>query len=97
MYREVRVPRVQDAYERPSTALILGSTEGAKEPGKFKTNKNACQTLHPILRVLQLGSNSLKQETLPGVVQKPLAICCRKALILQASGSVDGGFKNKYF
>jgi hypothetical protein len=30
MYRDVRVPRVQDAYERPSAALILGSTVGAK-------------------------------------------------------------------
>ncbi len=30
MYRDVRVPRVQDAYERPSATLILGSTEGAK-------------------------------------------------------------------
>ncbi len=35
MYRDVRVPRVQDAYERPSPALILGSTEGAKTPTAF--------------------------------------------------------------
>ncbi len=31
MYRDVQVPRVQDAYERPSAALILGSTEGAEK------------------------------------------------------------------
>ncbi len=31
MYRDVRVPRVQDAYERPPAALILGSTVGAKD------------------------------------------------------------------
>ncbi len=30
MYRDVRVPRVQDAYERPSAALVLGLTVGAK-------------------------------------------------------------------
>ncbi|GEM_PF-5964545 len=30
MYRDVRVPRVQDAYERPSALLILGSTEGGE-------------------------------------------------------------------
>ncbi len=82
---------------RASAALILGSTEGAKEPAKFKTNKNACQTLNPFLRVLQLGSNSLKQETLPGVVQKPLAICRRKALILQTSGSVRWGVQKQMF
>ena len=29
MYRDVRVPRVQDAYERPSAALVLGLTVGA--------------------------------------------------------------------
>jgi hypothetical protein len=89
---------MQDAYERPSAALILGSTEGAKESEKFKTNENACQTLRPILRVLQLGSNTLKQETLPGVAQKPLAICRCKALILQTSGSVKwGGSKTNVF
>ena len=82
---------------RASAALILGSTEGAKEPGKFKTNKNACQTLRPILRVLQLGSNSLKQGTLPGVVQKPLVICRRKALILKTAGSVKWWVQKQMF
>ncbi len=30
MYRDVQVPRVQDAYERPSAALILGSLENER-------------------------------------------------------------------
>ncbi len=32
-----------------------------------------------------------------GVIQKPLAICCRKALILQASGSVEREVQKQMF
>ncbi len=41
MYRDVRVPRVQDAYERPSAALILGSTEGDLQ-GKDCSQQSFC-------------------------------------------------------
>ncbi len=44
MYRDVRVPRVQDAYERPSAALILGLTVGAK---KFKGSSTRKQIVQP--------------------------------------------------
>ena len=31
MCKDAQVPRAQDAQERPSAALVLGSTEGAKD------------------------------------------------------------------